>query len=491
MPNNSREISVKSSVDWISIFLYATLVFLGWISIYGASYDYDQLGGALDFSQRYGKQLLWIGLAGFIAICILLLDSRLFDYFAYFIYAFFILLLIATVFLATEVKGSRSWLVLGPVSLQPAEFAKFATALALAKYMSSYGFKLHTLKHAFFVGLIIFLPFAIIILQNETGSALVYVAFMLVLYRQGLPGIFLFLGFWAVFLFIVVIRFLEAPIIEGQDGLMGRFVAYIAIILVQIFFVFRNKKKSGMAKQLIIGNLVLFSVAVLLNMTKWIQVNFEYVALFSIIASIVYQIVYFYILKEKNCLLVAFLLFFSVGYCFSVDYIFDDILQPHQQMRIKVSLGIENDPTGAGYNVNQSKIAIGSGGLWGKGFLNGTQTKLKYVPEQDTDFISCTVGEEYGFMGSSLVLLLFLALILRVIVMAERQKNIFCRVYGYSLGSILFFHVAINIGMVIGLTPVIGIPLPFFSYGGSSLWGFTVLLFVFIRMDMSRLERLN
>ena len=486
--NNSRETSLKTSVDWITISLYVILVFFGWISIYGASYDYDHTGSIFDFSQRYGKQLIWIGLAGIIAVCILLLDNRMFDYFAYFIYALLILLLIATLFLATEIKGSRSWIVLGPISLQPAEIAKFGVALALAKYMNSFNFKLGNIKNAFVVGLIIFTPFAIIILQNETGSALVYLAFMLVLYREGMPGIFLFLGFWSVFLFIVLIQFLNDPIIEGGKGLMGNFLAYIAIIIVQLILTLRNKKKSNLFKYLIIGNAGLFLLAFLLQKTGWISVNFEYVALFSIVASVILQLVFYFWKKELNCLIIVFFLVFSVGYCYSIDYFFENVLQPYQQMRIKVTLGIEEDPSGVGYNVNQSEIAIGSGGLYGKGFLNGTQTKLKYVPEQDTDFIFCTIGEEFGFLGSSAVLLLFLFLFLRLIVMAERQRSLFCRIYGYSVVSILFFHVTINVGMVLGLTPVIGIPLPFFSYGGSSLWGFTVLLFVFIRMDMSRME---
>ena len=486
--NNSRETSLKKSVDWITISLYVILVFFGWLSIYGASYDYDQTGGILDFSQRYGKQLIWIGLAGIIAICILLLDNRVFDYFAYYIYAALILLLIATVFLATEIKGSRSWLSFGAVSLQPAEIAKFAVALALAKYMNSYNFKLGNIKNALVVGLLIFTPFAIIIMQNETGTALVYLAFMLVLYREGMPGIFLFLGFWSVFLFIVSIQFLDDPIIEGQNGLMGNFLAYIAIIVVQIILTLRNKKKSNLIKYLFLGNVVLFLVAFLLHKTGWVNVNFEYVALFSIVVSVVLQLIFYFWKKELNCLIIVFFLVFSVGYCYSIGYFFDNVLQPYQQMRIKVSLGIEDDPSGVGYNVNQSEIAIGSGGLYGKGFLSGTQTKLKYVPEQDTDFIFCTIGEEFGFLGTSAVLLLFLFLLLRLIVMAERQRSLFCRIYGYSVVSMLFFHVVINVGMVIGLTPVIGIPLPFFSYGGSSLWGFTVLLFVFIRMDMSRME---
>lgn len=485
MPNRT---SVKNSVDWISIFLYALLVFIGWISIYGASYDFNQTEGALDFSQRYGKQFIWIICAGIIALFILFIDNKIYSFFGYAIYSGAILLLLITLVIATEIKGSKSWLVLGPVSIQPAEFAKFATALALSKYMSAYNFRLHNLKNAFFVALIIFLPFSIIILQNETGSALVYIAFMLMLYREGMPGIFLFIGFWAVLLFIFIIRYAESTLV-GEQGNLGNFLAYIGIILVQIIFIFREEKNQNLTKKVIQGNFILFGGSFLLNLTKWTIVDYEKIAIFSIIFSSVYLI--FSSIKERNkkYFFIASFLIGSLAYCYSVGYIFEDVLQPHQQMRIKVTLGIENDPSGAGYNVNQSKIAIGSGGLMGKGFLNGTQTKLKYVPEQDTDFIFCTVGEEHGFIGSLVVLFLFLSLILRIIFLAERQRSSFSRIYGYCVASILFFHLAINIGMVIGLTPVIGIPLPFFSYGGSSLWGFTVLLFVFIRLDMGRMER--
>jgi rod shape determining protein RodA len=375
--------------------------------------------------------------------------------------------------------------------LQPAEFAKFATALALAKYMSAHNFKLSNVKDAFVVGLLIFIPFAIIIMQNETGSALVYVAFVLMLFREGLPGIFLFLGFWAVYLFIVVVRFLDIPIAEGLPGEFGNFIAYISVIVVQFFLLLLNKKRTNAMKILFIGNIILFGIAFLLQITNLMIINYETVALISIGLSIILHLICSYIEKERNFLVLVFFLVFSVGYCSSIEYVFEKVLQPHQQMRIKVTLGIEDDPTGAGYNVNQSLISIGSGGLTGKGFLNGTQTKLNYVPEQDTDFIFCTVGEEHGFLGSALVLLLFLTLILRLIIMAERQRTVFARIYGYCVACILLFHVTINIGMVLGLTPVIGIPLPFFSYGGSSLWGFTIMLFVFLRMDMSRKEKLG
>ena len=478
-----RDKNIKDSIDWLTIGLYAVLVIMGWISVYGASYDFDQSNNVLDFSQRYSKQLLWIALGGIIGVCILVLDSRIFNHYAYFIYLFFILLLLATLVLATEIKGSRSWLVFGPVSIQPAEFAKFATALTLAKFMSSYNFRFN-LKNSVIAATIVLLPLAIIILQKETGTALVFLAFMLVFYREGMSGFFLALVIWAVLLFILIIRL--DVLLENGTGNLGRFVSFFAITIVQIILAYVYGKDRSFFGKLLLGNAALFAIAILINATKLINVNFEYVALFSIVASSVLYIVFSILHRKANYLLIVLFMLLSVGYCYSVDYIFDNVLQPHQQVRIKVSLGIENDLSGAGYNVNQSKIAIGSGGFWGKGALSGTQTKLKYVPEQDTDFIFCTVGEEFGFWGTTLVLTLFMALLLRLVFVAERQRSVFSRIYGYCVVSIMFFHVAINVGMVIGIMPVIGIPLPFFSYGGSSLWGFTFLLFVLLRLDMNR-----
>ncbi|MDR0874022.1 MAG: rod shape-determining protein RodA [Prevotellaceae bacterium] len=490
---SSREISIKKSVDWFSIGLYAVLVIMGVFCIYAARYNPQTESSILDlfdFNQRYGKQLLWVLLAGVIGICILFSDHRVYEYFSYYIYAALVLLLIATIFLSFAIKGSRSWLVLGPVSLQPAEFAKFATALALAKYMSGIGFRLAGIQSYLRVGLIIFIPFIIIILQNETGSALVYLAFMIVLFREGMSGVVLFLAFWAVLLFIIVIRLGNVPM-EGDLGMLGTFVSYVAIIIMQFIFLFWYEKGYKNFKYLFWGNIALFTLIVIINSTGLLSIKYEYVGLAAIIVSAVMQIVFFFKYRRNHYLLVFLFLVASFGYTYSVDKIFDDVLQAHQRVRIEVTLGMKDDPKGVGYSVNQSKIAIGSGGLLGKGFLNGTQTKLRYVPEQDTDFIFCTVGEEFGFAGTFVVMLLFLLFILRLVFLAERQRTVFSRIYGYCVASILFFHVFINIGMVIGLTPVIGIPLPFFTYGGSSLWGFTVMIFIFLRLDMSRSERLE
>jgi rod shape determining protein RodA len=456
---------------------------MGWISVYGASYDFENTS-ILDFDQRAGKQLLWIVCSFGLGILLLMIDSRIYDVFAYFIYAAVILLLIATIFLAPEIKGSRSWLVLGPVSLQSAELAKFATGLALAKYMSRYNFKLHGIRAYLPVLFIILLPVLCILMQNETGSALVFLAFFLVLYREGMSGVLLYMGLCFVLLFIVVVRFGDT-MIQVDRGTLGMVLAQAFIIVSQLGFIAVFEKNFKLIKlflQVYAGIIVL---AVVLNF--FLKINYEYVGYFAIALSGGYLVFKSISLHRKSYFLITLFMLLCVGYSFSADYIIDRVLEPHQQSRIRVVLGMEDDPSGTGYNVNQSKIAIGSGQFLGKGFLNGTQTKLKYVPEQDTDFIFCTVGEEHGFWGAVLVLSIYLALMLRLLMLAERQREPFSRIYGYSVAAILFFHFTINIGMVLGLAPVIGIPLPFFSYGGSSLWGFTILLFIFLRLDAARL----
>ncbi len=487
----SRQISIVRSIDWITIALYLLLVTMGLFSIYGAVYNFED-SALWDFSQRYGKQLVWIGFSFLIAAVLLTLDNRIYSIFAYLFYGISISLLVLTVLIAPEIKGSRSWLVLGPVSLQPAEFAKAATCLAIAKFMSSYGFKMTHLKDTLLLFAIVFLPFCLIILQQETGSALVYTALLFVLYREGMPGIILFLVFCVALFFIVTIKFGDVGIIPAfPEESYGLFLVMIMAILIQIGFLLVYPKDFFTARNTLIGNIILFGICALLYFQFDLPIHFTYVCYFSIGLSIIYLLINAITRRRFSYVGIILFLIGSLLLVNVADYAFDNVLQPHQQTRIKVTLGMENDPQKAGYNVNQSVIAIGSGGLAGKGFLNGTQTKLKYVPEQDTDFIFCTVGEEHGFIGTTLVLALFLILLLRLIYLAERQRSPFSRIYGYCVAAILFFHLAINVGMVIGLTPVIGIPLPFFSYGGSSLWGFTILLFIFIRLDASRMEYLK
>jgi rod shape determining protein RodA len=458
------------------------MVIAGWFTICGASYEFDKVG-LFDIAGRPGSQLMWIGLSFVIIFVILMLDSDMFDIFAYLIYGGVVLLLIATIFLAPNIKGSHSWLVLGPIRLQPAEFAKFATALAVAKLMNTYGFNLTRPKNFFMVLALIFLPMVCILLQKETGSALVYFAFFLMLYREGMSGYFILSGICAAVFFVVGLKYSGVMVGETE---MGEFIVSVMIILITALLVKIERDDSKTVKLILYVSGGMLLAGYILSF--YLPVDLSWITI-GLVASIG---VYLIFLSIKNWVwhyvLIAVFALSSLAFMFSVDYVFSEILEPHQQIRIKVSLGLEDDPSGAGYNVNQSKIAIGSGGLTGKGFLNGTQTKLKYVPEQDTDFIFCTIGEEQGFLGSVAIVVLFGCFIIRLILLSERQTSTFNRVYGYSVASIFIFHLVINIGMVTGLTPVIGIPLPFFSYGGSSLWGFTLLLFIFLRLDASRRE---
>ncbi len=475
--------SLWKSVDWFTIVIYLALIIFGWFSVCGASYDYGQTD-FFSFASRSGKQMTWIFCSFGLGFVLLMLEEKVYDLLSYLIYAAMIALLIVTIFIAPDTKGSRSWLILGPVSLQPAEFAKFATALAIAKFMNVYEFDIHKWKHLVAVSGMFLLPMILIILQRETGSALVYTAFFLMLYREGMPGSILFAGISAVVYFVVGMRYEAVPMSDGITS-SGEFaVLYMTLIFsAGMVYVYCNKMEH-VINILLVGMGIslcsyLFSRYVIPFNVNWIMV--------AICVSLAAYLIYLAIVeRNKVYAFIAIFTISSMAFFYSTDYVFNNLMEPHQQVRIKVVLGMEEDLTGAGYNVNQSKIAIGSGGLYGKGFLNGTQTKLKYVPEQDTDFIFCTVGEEQGFVGSVSVLILFTILILRLIHLAERQDSRFGRVYGYCVLSIFLFHLFINIGMVLGLTPVIGIPLPFFSYGGSSLWGFTLLLFIFLRIDASR-----
>ena len=426
---------------------------------------------------------MWIGLSLMLAFMILMVDFRVYEAYAYLFYGILILLLIATIFLAPDIKGSHSWLVLGPVSLQPAEFAKFATALALARSFGTYGFSLKNRRDLMQAVLIIVLPIVFIIAQKETGSALVFASLIFVLYREGLSGLFLFYALCAIVYFVVAVKY--SSLMWGAAA-AGEVLVFILIFLVVAGMLLLYQKNGRAARYLMLGYLAIGVVCGVL-LYFGVAVNLLYVCMGYRGHGVSAGTLFFEPFVAHLTILATALV--SVVFLFSVDYAFNEVLEPHQQKRIKVALGMEEDLRGAGYNVNQSKIAIGSGGFWGKGFLNGTQTKLKYVPEQDTDFIFCTIGEEEGFWGAVGVILLFVILIFRLMAIGERQHSAFGRVYAYCVVSILFFHLAVNIGMVIGLCPVIGIPLPFFSYGGSSLWGFTILLFVLLRIDASRTER--
>ncbi len=486
MGSRSTKHSLFGSIDWVTLMLYAIMVIFGVISIYAASYDFDN-ASMFDFSEFSGKQITWIGLSLILGLVILLIDSRMYETYAYPIYLGMVLLLVVTIFIAPDINGSHSWIVLGPMSLQPAEFAKFATALALAKIFSEYNFNLNNVSNYLKVLSIIFIPIILILAQKETGSALVYLSLFFVLYREGMSGLILFAALLAVVIFVVAIKFAENTI---MDITTGEFTVFIIIMLIMILMLSFYCKRQNISRNVTIGFILSGIIVALLSV--W-DINIHGRVYFISILSIacIYSFFELFRLKSNKLIITIATTLLSVSFLLSVNYVFNNILEPHQQLRIKVVLGIEEDIRGAGYNVNQSKIAIGSGGFWGKGFLNGTQTKLKYVPEQHTDFIFCTIGEEEGFWGSTMVTLLFLALILRIISIAERQPTTFGRVYAYCVASYFIFHFCINIGMVIGLCPVIGIPLPFFSYGGSSLWGFTFLLFILLRIDASRRYHLS
>ena len=420
-----RSDNILGNIDWLVVLIYGIMVLLGWLNIYASEYDPLAATSIFDLSTSAGKQLLFIGIAVVIVIVILVLDDRLYDTLAYPTWGLFLLLLIVVLFVAREVNGARSWIELGPFRFQPAEFSKFATALALARYMGSTSFKMGRPKDMSMVGLFIGAPALLIILQGDMGTALVFSAFILVLFREGLSA-------WPLVLGLALgIIFLLALFVDEHIYLWGGTAAIAAILIL-----FNRKSPKRI--------FVIISLAV--------------------VVSLLFE---------------------------GADYAFTHFLKPHQQNRILVLLNPNVDPLGVGWNVTQSKIAIGSGGLTGKGFLNGTQTTFDFVPEQSTDFIFCTIGEEHGWVGSLVLITLFMTLLLRIIYLAEQQKKAFVRIYGYSVASIFFFHFAVNIGMTIGLFPVIGIPLPFFSYGGSSLLAFSILLFIFVAMDARKVFHLR
>lgn len=480
--------SVLRSIDYITIILYLALLCFGWVSVCGASYTFGQ-ADLFSLDSRSGMQIVWIGTSIALGTCLLLIDDRLYETFAYFIYGFMLLLLFATIFNPHEIKGSRSWLVLGPLRLQPAEFAKFATALAIARLMSTYKFTLNNWHNLAKAIAMIVIPMILIVLQKETGSALVYFSFFLMLYREGMTGSFLFTAVAMVAYFVIGIRYQETMLFNTPTN-VGSFVVLLMIQVFTAGLVWVYCKAHNEAL-LIAGSSIGVTLLALLFSEYVIPFNILWGQIILVIAMLLYLLWVWAGKQIKEYLLIMVFAIGSVFFFFSASYVLNNVMEPHQRVRINVLLGLEEDLAGAGYNVHQSEIAIGSGGLGGKGFLNGTQTKLKYVPEQDTDFIFCTVGEEEGFLGSSAVLVLFLCLILRLIYVAERQPFTFGRVYGYCVLNIFLFHVFINVGMVLGLTPVIGIPLPFFSYGGSSLWGFTLLLSIFLRIDASRNMKLR
>lgn len=464
------------------------MVISGWLTIYAACYDYEH-EKIFDLSMRYGQQVIWIAIAVVSIVFVMAIDTRFYDSIAIPLYVFMIGLLILTIFIAPEIKGSHSWIQIGGFRFQPAELAKYATALCLAKYMSSYGYDIKRTKNFLLTAVIIGLPMLIIVAQQETGSALVFAIFILVLFREGLNGDFLIYGALTILFFVLVIKYNNIPLspdvtVTEQYGYM---IVFLLAVLTGIFLIFHYSKDIALFKTYIITNAGIWVSGLIVKLVNYELISYTLISEISFGASALLFLIFAIIRRSKIHLRVILFFICTAILCFAADYAFNKVLQPHQQIRIKVVMGLEDDPQGAGYNVRQAQIAIGSGGLIGKGFLNGTQTKLNYVPEQDTDFIFCTIGEEAGFVGTTFVILLYVAFICRLIMMAERQRTAFSRIYGYSVASIFFFHFCINIGMVIGLLPVIGIPLPFFSYGGSSMIAFTILLFTFIKLDSRRM----
>lgn len=417
-----RTNNIFKYIEWKLIFAYLFLVLVGWISIYAAVYDGEH-SSIWDFSCRYGKQMIWIAASLVIALFVLVTDPKFFSQTSYLAYAVCIIMLMIVLVVGSTTKGARSWLGIGDFGIQPSEFAKIGTALALAKFLSAINVDMNNWQTKLTAIGIVFLPMTMVLLQNDTGSALVFLSFIFVLFREGLSSYVLILGAGAIVLFVLAL-------------LLNPYILIISLAIIALISYLIIHRRNRKAKFIYFFGVFIFCSLVVLG----------------------------------------------------VEFGYNEVLESHQKDRIEVLLGKKQDYKGVGYNVNQSKIAIGSGGMFGKGFLQGTQTKFNFVPEQDTDFIFCTIGEEWGFVGSAIIVFMFVWLCVKIIKVAERQRSNFARIYGYGIAGIIFFHFFVNIGMTIGLLPVIGIPLPFISYGGSSLWSFTLMLFIFIRQDASRGE---
>lgn len=488
--------------DWLTLIIYILLVLIGWVTISAAVYEFDgdQWSALFNPDRQGGKQIIWIGLSVFLIIAILCLDVRTYMNYAPIVYAAVMILLFVTIFIGTNINGSHSWIKVGNFfSIQPAEFGKFSTVLMLSWLFNGYNFKFTQPANFLKACVIILLPVMLIILQNETGSALVYFSLVLLFYRQGMSGIVLWAGFCFILIFVLGIKYSVEPLPPGvvlaagesaPPSLFGQSLVLTIIpflVAAMLAFFAENFSAAGLITMV---SLIGYGFFGLVNHYVVLPFHFEYRWVgWAICGFTIGYCFWLYLLhKVRNYLIVGVFSILFVGFLYSADFAFHK-LQDHQRGRIEVLLGMKEDLKGAGYNVNQAKIAIGSGGVLGKGHLQGTQTKLAYVPEQETDFIFCTVGEEHGFMGSTLLILLYAILICRLIYLAERQRTIFAQVYGYCVACIFAFHVVINVGMVIGLVPVIGIPLPFISYGGSGLWSFTILLFIFLKLDANRIEK--
>lgn len=472
----SNKNSYRKGIDWLTVLLYVLLVGFGWLNLYAANFN-PETKVFFSVDAEYFKQLIWIGISVLCIGVIMLIDSKFFVEISFVIFGVSILLLIATLVIGKEVNGAKAWIALGPLSFQPVEFTKIGTALVLARMMSRYGFTFDAKAYLRLFGLLL-VPIALVLLQNDTGSALIFFVFLLSMYREGMSGHVLMLGVTCGVSAVV-------SLLAGSSLMMSILVLLAVIVLTYVMRTYHAGKKMGIA--------LLLSVAV--GVVAWIVLGYigqasvervELTIFAAVTAMSIYLIIKAIYSRIHNIIGVLGYLWVGLLISFATGYIFENVLIEHQRTRINVLFGVEEDPLGAGYNVNQSLIAIGSGGTLGKGFLEGTQTKLNFVPKQTTDFIFCTVGEEWGFIGSVGLVVVYLCFFIRLILLAEKQHSVFSRVYGYCVASIFFFHFMVNICMTIGLMPVIGIPLPFFSYGGSSLWGFSIMLFVFLKLDTER-----
>lgn len=472
----TRNVNIWNRLDKPVMLIFLMLVIIGWFNIYAAVYN-EEHTRIIDLSQRYGKQFIWILATLVIAVFVVVIDSRFYTFFAWFVYGFAILLLMLVLVLGKEINGARSWFQVGALSLQPSEFAKFSTALALAAYLNSRKLDLNRFRSFVISGGIILLPAALVAIQPDMGSSLVYFSLFMVLFREGMSPYIFISAFIMLILFFFTLLFNNLYLTVGLIG--------IAFILAWL----TSRKWTVVFAG---AGVFMASSAVVWLFNRFItrSLKDDQILFFALILSGVAYGVYFFNKKAVSLLVIYIFLVGSLLFVNSVNFAFNSILKPHQKERVEIMLGIKSDPHGTGYNVNQSIISVGSGGFSGKGYLQGTQTKFKFVPAQSTDFIFCTIGEEWGFLGSFLIIALYVVLLLRLIFLTEKQRSLFSKVYGYGVVSIIFIHFFINIGMAIGIVPVIGIPLPFLSYGGSSLWGFTILLFIFLRLDASRAEYL-
>ncbi|MBP5365849.1 MAG: rod shape-determining protein RodA [Bacteroidales bacterium] len=464
-------------IDWLLVILYVALVAFGWLNLYAANYN-PETRIAFSVDAEYFKQLVWIGITALCVGVIMLVDSKMFVEISYIVFGASVLLLIVVLFAGKEVNGAKSWLAFGPVQFQPVEFTKIGTALVVSRVMSRYGFTFNFRSYAH-LAVVLLIPILLVLLQNDTGSALIYFVFLLPMFREGMTGHVLIIGAMCIATAI-------ASFLLPTEWVMA-VIAFLGLMAVSYVLNRHATKREGLTAVFVC---IATTVAAYfgLYVMRHGEVEPEIPVAIGAMALSVYTIIRSIVRRIRTTYTILMYMWIALTVSYATGFAFENILEPHQRTRINILFGVEDDPSGAGYNVNQSMIAIGSGGFSGKGFLEGTQTKLNFVPKQTTDFIFCTVGEEWGFMGSITLIALYLTFFIRLIILAEKQHSVFSRIYGYCVACIFFFHFMVNISMTIGLMPVIGIPLPFFSYGGSSLWGFSIMLFIFLKLDTDRNE---